>query len=93
MLPCRLVVERTFYWLGQNRPTRRDYERLCAGAEAFVYAAMIRSMVRRLARTYRTFKTVSLGISTNSGNPPRDPTPYPKGADWPFRLPRNPDMF
>ena len=27
-----------------------DYERLCASAEAFVYAAMIRLMVRRLAR-------------------------------------------
>jgi hypothetical protein len=29
----------------------RDYERLCASAEAFVYAAMIRLMVRRLARS------------------------------------------
>jgi hypothetical protein len=28
----------------------RDYERLCASAEAFIYAAMIRLMVRRLAR-------------------------------------------
>ena len=28
----------------------RDYERLCGSAEAFVYAAMIRLMVRRLAR-------------------------------------------
>ena len=28
----------------------RDYERLCQSAEAFVYAAMIRLMVRRLAR-------------------------------------------
>jgi hypothetical protein len=27
-----------------------DYERLCASAEAFVYMAMIRLMVRRLAR-------------------------------------------
>ena len=27
-----------------------DYERLCASAEAFVYAAMIRLMVRQLAR-------------------------------------------
>jgi hypothetical protein len=27
-----------------------DYERLCASAEASVYAAMIRLMVRRLAR-------------------------------------------
>jgi transposase len=38
---------------GQKKaPTRghEDYERLCASAEAFVYAAMIRLMVRRLAR-------------------------------------------
>jgi putative transposase len=49
-LPPRWVVERTFSWLGQNRRMSKDYERLCASAEAFVYAAMIRLMVRRLAR-------------------------------------------
>jgi putative transposase len=49
-LPKRWVVERTFSWLGQNRRMSKDYERLCASAEAFVYAAMIRLMVRRLAR-------------------------------------------
>jgi putative transposase len=49
-LPRRWVVERTFSWLSQNRRMSKDYERLCASAEAFVYAAMIRVMVRRLAR-------------------------------------------
>ena len=49
-LPRRWVVERTFSLLGQNRRMSKDYERLCASAEAFVYAAMIRLMVRRLAR-------------------------------------------
>ena len=49
-LPRRWVVERTFSWLSQNRRMSKDYERLCASAEAFVYAAMIRLMVRRLAR-------------------------------------------
>jgi hypothetical protein len=34
----------------QNRRMSKDYERLCASAEAFVYAAMIRLMVSRLAR-------------------------------------------
>jgi transposase len=48
-LPRRWVVERTFSWLGQNRRMSKDYERLCASAEAFVYAAMVRLMVRRLA--------------------------------------------
>jgi len=49
-LPRRWVAERTFAWLGQNRRMSKNYERLCASAEAFVYAAMIRLMVRRLAR-------------------------------------------
>ena len=49
-LPRRWVVERTFAWLGQNRRMSKDYERLCATSEAFVYAAMSRLMVRRLAR-------------------------------------------
>jgi putative transposase len=49
-LPRRWVVERTFSWLSQNRRMSKDYERLCASAEAFVYTAMIRLMVRRLAR-------------------------------------------
>ena len=49
-LPRRWVVERTFSWLSQNRRISKDYERLCASAEAFVYAAMIWLMVRRLAR-------------------------------------------
>ena len=50
VLPRRWVVERTFSWLGHNRRMSKDYERLCDSAEAFVYGAMIRQMVRRLAR-------------------------------------------
>jgi transposase len=50
VLPRRWVVERTFSWLSQNRRMSKDYEKLCASAEAFVYAAMVRLMVRRLAR-------------------------------------------
>ena len=42
VLPRRWVVERTFSWLSQNRRMSKDYERLCASAEAFMYAAMIR---------------------------------------------------
>jgi putative transposase len=49
-LPRRWVVERTFSWLSQNRRMSKDYERLCSSAEAFIYAAMIRLMARRLAR-------------------------------------------
>jgi len=50
VLPRRWVVERTFSWLGQNRRMSKDYESLCATAEAFIYAEMTRLMVRRLAR-------------------------------------------
>ena len=50
-LPRRWVVERTFSWLGQNRRMSKDYERLAATSEVFIYVAMSRLMVRRLARS------------------------------------------
>jgi putative transposase len=50
VLPRRWVVERTFAWISHNRRMTKDYERLCTTGEAFVYAAMTRLMVRRLAR-------------------------------------------
>jgi putative transposase len=50
-LPRRWVVERTFAWICPNRRMSKDYERLCATGEAFIYTAMTRLMVRRLART------------------------------------------
>jgi putative transposase len=50
VLPRRWVVERTFAWICHNRRMAKDYERLCATGEAFVYVAMARLMVRRLAR-------------------------------------------
>src|SRR3712207_4176519 len=50
VLPRRWVAERTFAWICHNRRMAKDYERLCATGEAFVYVAMTRLMVRRLAR-------------------------------------------
>jgi transposase len=50
VLPRRWVVERTFSWIDQNRRMSKDYEKLCASGEAFVYAAMTHLMVRRLTR-------------------------------------------
>ena len=50
VLPRRWVVERTFAWICHNRRMAKDYERLCATGETFVYAAMTRLMARRLAR-------------------------------------------
>ena len=49
VLPRRWVVERTFAWISHNRRMDKDYERLCATGEAFLYVAMTRLMVRRLA--------------------------------------------
>jgi transposase len=46
---CDQSIERTFAWVCHNRRMSKDYEKLCATSEAFVYAAMIRLMVRRLA--------------------------------------------
>jgi putative transposase len=43
-------VERSFSWLGQNRRMNKDYERLMATSEVFVYVAMTRLMLKRLAR-------------------------------------------
>ena len=47
----RWVVERAFAWLSYNRRISKDYERLCATSEAFIYVAMTRLLVRRSART------------------------------------------
>ena len=51
VLPRRWVVERAFSWLGQGRKMSKDYEKLAAASEAFVYVAMTRLMARRLARS------------------------------------------
>jgi putative transposase len=50
-LPKRWIVERSLAWICHNRRMSKDYEGLCASGEAFVYAAMARLMVSRLART------------------------------------------
>ncbi len=49
ILPKRWIVERTFAWLVRQRRLARDYERLPETSEAFIYVAMIRLMLRRLA--------------------------------------------
>jgi putative transposase len=50
-LPKRWVVERTFAWLGRNRRLSREYEYFPASSEAFIYLAMARILLRRLAHS------------------------------------------
>jgi putative transposase len=48
--PRRWVVERTFAWLGRNRRLWKDAETTIASAEAFLYAAAVLVLIRRIAR-------------------------------------------
>ena len=50
VLPRRWVVDRTLSWITRHRRTVRDYERLAAHHETYVYWSMIIVMTRRLAR-------------------------------------------
>ncbi len=49
ILPHRWVVERIFGWLFRFRRLSKDYEVLPETSEAWIYAAMTRIMLRRLA--------------------------------------------
>ena len=49
--PRRWVVERFFAWLGRNRRLAKDFEATIASARAFLYAASVMLLVRRLGRS------------------------------------------
>jgi putative transposase len=50
VLPHRWIVERTLGWLMRNRRLSKDYERMVQTSETFIEVAMIRLILRRLAR-------------------------------------------
>jgi putative transposase len=50
VLPHRWIVERTLSWLMRNRRLSKDYERKVQTSETFIELAMIRLILRRLAR-------------------------------------------
>ncbi len=50
VVPHRWIVERTFGWLMRNRRLSKDYERKGQSSESFMEVAMIRLILKRLAR-------------------------------------------
>jgi putative transposase len=50
VLPRRWVVERSFAWISRNRRLAKDYERKVQTSECLLKVAMIRLMLKRLAR-------------------------------------------
>jgi hypothetical protein len=48
--PRRWVAERFFAWIGRNRRLAKDFEATIASARAFLYAASVMLLVRRLVR-------------------------------------------
>jgi putative transposase len=51
ILPRRWVVERFFAWINRNRRLAKDFEASVASATAFLYAACVMLLTRRLARS------------------------------------------
>ena len=49
--PWCWIVERTLGWMGWQRRLSKDYERQVQTSETLLQLAMIRLMVRRLARS------------------------------------------
>ena len=49
--PRRWVVERFFAWIGRNRRLAKDFEATLKSARAFLYAASIMLLTRRLAQS------------------------------------------
>jgi putative transposase len=50
VLPKRWIIERTFGWLRRDRRLAKDYERKVQTSETLIEVAMIRLMLRRLAK-------------------------------------------
>jgi transposase len=50
LLPKRWVVERSFAWLNRNRRLAKDVEATIKSAAAFLFAASVMLMTRRIAR-------------------------------------------
>ena len=56
-------MERTLGWLMRNRRLSKDYERMVQSSESFIEVAMIRLILRRLARRVATLPSSPLADS------------------------------
>jgi putative transposase len=59
VLPHRWVVERTLAWLSRNRRLAKDYETLPETGETFIYMAMSRNLLTRLAKRLKMSPAVA----------------------------------
>ena len=50
VLAFRWIVERTFAWLSRHRRLSKDYEETISSSEAWIWLAMSRLLLARLAR-------------------------------------------
>ena len=50
IVPRRWVAERFFAWINRNRRLAKDFEATLNSARAFLYAASVMLLIRRLAR-------------------------------------------
>ena len=65
VLPIRWVGERFFAWINRNRRLAKDFQGTSASAQAFLYAASVILLTRRMARSicvssHRTLASVAL---------------------------------
>jgi len=51
VLPRRWAVERFFAWINRNRRLAKDFEATITSATAFLYAACVTLLTKRLARS------------------------------------------
>jgi putative transposase len=80
VLPHRWVVERTFGWLNRYRRLAKNYERKTESSEAMVQIAMIRLMLRRLAKPAPKIVCLNQQRLSRKVVPPDDDSGYSLAA-------------
>lgn len=66
--PRRWVLERLCVWRGRNRRLTKDFEAPIGSAQAFLYAASITRLLRRLARSGGVQRRILASRRLKNGN-------------------------